>query len=1222
MATSRSDSGGDPSLRKDGDARSGAAARATLPFRRVLIANRGEIAVRIIRACRELGLESVAVYSRRRREGARMSGWPIAAWRLGPAPATESYLRIDAHPRGVPRPPAPTRSTRATASSPSAPSSRGACATRAWSSSARPPRRSRRSATSCTPAGWRATPACRSCPGRSSPRRSIDPDQLDAVVRDARARRAAAPRQGRRRWRRAGHAPGRADRATCRRRCSKDRARPRPRSVTAASTWSARSARRGTSRSSSSAMPAGAVVALGERDCSIQRRHQKLVEEAPAPGLTAEERATLHGMAVAVATAARPVQRGDGGVPPRARRPVPLPRGQHATAGRARRDRARDRPRHRPRAAPPRRRPAAVRRRAAPRPAAPRRPPVTRSRSGSPPRIRAATSRRRPGPVRHWVMPSGPGVRVDTAIEAGDRVPPEYDNLIAKVMVHAGDRAAAIDRLARALAETEIAGIQTTLPFHRFVAARPGVRRRRALDGLGRGALGRARRGRARPAPGATRGGARPRRAPGRRPGVLAQRQPRRPSASERPCRSRGPRPRSRPRSIGGRRMTGATATGSGRCWRPARHGRPMARPTARLARAARWRAWSSSRSATAGRTSTARRRPRPSSDARPAARPARPPRDGRPRRPPPAGPGSGAARPRASSAWRSWSTAGGSRSTWSRRPGPRSGTGRRAASGDVARGGPLELRAIIPGRVVSVDVADGDTVEAGQRVLVVEAMKMQNELRSPRAGTIRRRGGRARPDGRARRPAPGGRVTRRGRPRDPPRRPGARALARDDAPEGRRGARPNGASASRRPRASRSGTSTPRPTPPASTRSATSAGRASRRSPAASRRRCTAAASGRCASTPASRPPQETNRRFRYLLEQGQTGLSVAFDLPTQMGYDSDAPEAEGEVGRVGVPISSLADMETLVDGIPLGEVSTSMTINATAATLVALYVAAAERQGVERSKVSGTVQNDILKEYIARGTWIYPPGPSMRLVTDVFEFGARELPKWNTISISGYHMREAGATAAQELAFTLADAIAYVEAALAAGHGDRRLRAAAQLLLRRLVRAVRGGRQVPGGPADVGADRAGAVRLIERPFDGVPVPRPDRGLVADRPVGRQQRRPDDRPGARGDPRRRPEPAHELARRGARPADGGQRPARPADPADPRPRVRRRRDARPARRLVLRRDPHRRARGGGAGLPRRDRRDGRHAARARGGLPAALDPGVRVPRPAGDRRG
>ncbi|HEY8438914.1 MAG TPA: methylmalonyl-CoA mutase family protein [Candidatus Limnocylindrales bacterium] len=179
----------------------------------------------------------------------------------------------------------------------------------------------------------------------------------------------------------------------------------------------------------------------------------------------------------------------------------------------------------------------------------------------------------------------------------------------------------------------------------------------------------------------------------------------------------------------------------------------------------------------------------------------------------------------------------------------------------------------------------------------------------------------------------------------------------------------------------------------------------------------------------------EETNRRFRYLLEQGQTGLSVAFDLPTQMGYDSDAPEAAGEVGRVGVPISSLADMEILLDGLPLGEVSTSMTINSTAPILLALYVAAAESRGVPRDRISGTVQNDILKEYIARGTWIYPPAASMRLVTDIFEFCARELPRWNTISISGYHMREAGASAAQELSFTLADAIAYCEAALARG-------------------------------------------------------------------------------------------------------------------------------------------------------------------------------------------
>ncbi|MFM8914763.1 MAG: methylmalonyl-CoA mutase [Candidatus Limnocylindrus sp.] len=179
----------------------------------------------------------------------------------------------------------------------------------------------------------------------------------------------------------------------------------------------------------------------------------------------------------------------------------------------------------------------------------------------------------------------------------------------------------------------------------------------------------------------------------------------------------------------------------------------------------------------------------------------------------------------------------------------------------------------------------------------------------------------------------------------------------------------------------------------------------------------------------------RESNERYRYLLEQGQTGLSVAFDLPTQMGYDSDAAEAEGEVGRVGVAIDSIADMETLFQGIPLDKVSTSMTINSTAPILLALYVAVAERQGVSRAELSGTTQNDLLKEYIARGTYIFPPEPSLRLITDVFEWCATELPKWNTISISGYHMREAGATAAQELAFTFADAIAYVDAAVARG-------------------------------------------------------------------------------------------------------------------------------------------------------------------------------------------
>ena len=179
----------------------------------------------------------------------------------------------------------------------------------------------------------------------------------------------------------------------------------------------------------------------------------------------------------------------------------------------------------------------------------------------------------------------------------------------------------------------------------------------------------------------------------------------------------------------------------------------------------------------------------------------------------------------------------------------------------------------------------------------------------------------------------------------------------------------------------------------------------------------------------------EESNRRYRFLLEQGQTGLSVAFDLPTQMGYDSDSPMATGEVGKVGVPVSSLRDMELLFDGIPLDRVSTSMTINATAPILLALYVAVGKQQGVAPEKLEGTIQNDILKEYIARGTYIYPPRPSMRLVTDVFKYCSQRMPRWNTISISGYHMREAGCTAAQELAFTFADGIEYVQAALDAG-------------------------------------------------------------------------------------------------------------------------------------------------------------------------------------------
>ena len=179
----------------------------------------------------------------------------------------------------------------------------------------------------------------------------------------------------------------------------------------------------------------------------------------------------------------------------------------------------------------------------------------------------------------------------------------------------------------------------------------------------------------------------------------------------------------------------------------------------------------------------------------------------------------------------------------------------------------------------------------------------------------------------------------------------------------------------------------------------------------------------------------EESNKRYRYLLEEGVTGLSVAFDLPTQIGYDSDHPMAEGEVGRVGVPISTIEDMESLFKDIPLDKISTSMTINSTAMILLAMYVVVAERNGISSEKLRGTIQNDILKEYVARGTYIFPPKPSMQLITNIFDHCAREIPQWNTISISGYHIREAGSTAAQELAFTFSNAISYVQAAIDSG-------------------------------------------------------------------------------------------------------------------------------------------------------------------------------------------
>ena len=195
----------------------------------------------------------------------------------------------------------------------------------------------------------------------------------------------------------------------------------------------------------------------------------------------------------------------------------------------------------------------------------------------------------------------------------------------------------------------------------------------------------------------------------------------------------------------------------------------------------------------------------------------------------------------------------------------------------------------------------------------------------------------------------------------------------------------------------------------------------------------------------------EASNQRYRYLLSQGVSGLSVAFDLPTQIGYDSDHPLAAGEVGKVGVAIDSIEDMARLFEGIPLDRVSTSMTINATAIILLALYVAVGKRQGVAPAALSGTVQNDILKEYVARGTYIYPPAASLRIVTDVFAYCEREVPQWNTISISGYHIREAGSTAVQEVAFTFANAVAYVQAAVDAGLDVDALGPAAVVLLQR---------------------------------------------------------------------------------------------------------------------------------------------------------------------------
>ena len=368
---------------------------------------------------------------------------------------------------------------------------------------------------------------------------------------------------------------------------------------------------------------------------------------------------------------------------------------------------------------------------------------------------------------------------------------------------------------------------------------------------------------------------------------------------------------------------------------------------------------------------------------------------------------------------------------------------------------------------------------------------------------------------------------------------------------------------------------------------------RASFRSRGARTGTCIGAGRGRSASTRGSRRRRSRTQRYRYLLASGQTGLSVAFDLPTQLGYDSDDPRALGEVGRTGVAIDSLADMELLLAEIPLGKVSTSMTINAPASLLLLLYELVAEGQGVPAAELRGTVQNDILKEYIARGNYIFPPRPSMRLTTDLFAYCAERIPSWNTISISGYHIREAGSTAVQELAFTLGERDRLLRRGGCGGAVAGRVRRAAVVLLQRAQRLLPGGREVPGGAAVVGADHARPVRRDEPEGTGAALPRADRRLDADGAAAREQHRQGRDAGAGRGLRRRPVAAHELLRRGAGAADRACRDDRAAHAADPPARGRDDGDGRPARRLLLHRGADRRAR------PARERAD---RAGARGG--------------------
>ena len=293
----------------------------------------------------------------------------------------------------------------------------------------------------------------------------------------------------------------------------------------------------------------------------------------------------------------------------------------------------------------------------------------------------------------------------------------------------------------------------------------------------------------------------------------------------------------------------------------------------------------------------------------------------------------------------------------------------------------------------------------------------------------------------------------------------------------------------------------------------------------------------------------EESNAFYRRNLAAGQKGLSVAFDLATHRGYDSDHPRVRGDVGMAGVAIDSIYDARTLFDGIPLDEMSVSMTMNGAVLPVMALYIAAAEEQGVKPEQLAGTIQNDILKEFMVRNTYIYPPAPSMRIISDIFSFTAERMPRFNSISISGYHMQEAGATADLELAYTLADGVEYLRAGLDAGPRHRPVRAAAVLLLGDRHELLHGGRQDARGPRDLGA--AGArVRPAEPQVAEPAHPQPDQRLVADRPGRLQQRRPHLHRGDGLDPGPHPVAAHQRAGRGDRAADrllGADRPQHPA---------------------------------------------------------------------------